>query len=59
MTLDVASFRVVRNFERRGTFSKRGLGNERSIVLPWWREVGEVDCPEVTGIKSKLLVTPV
>jgi len=28
-------------------------------LLLWWREVGEVDCPEVTGIKSKPLITPV
>jgi hypothetical protein len=32
----------------------------KGASLPlWWSEVGEVDCPEVAGIKSKLLVTPV
>ena len=38
---------------------KRSLENERSIVLLWWSEVGEVDCPELTGIKSRLLAMPV
>ncbi len=38
--------------------SKRDLENEGSIVLPWWCEAG-VDCPELAGIKSRLLATPV
>jgi hypothetical protein len=38
---------------------KMGLENERSIVPRWWREIGEVYCPEVTGFKSKPLVMPV
>jgi hypothetical protein len=55
----------MRFFSRRQEFrmqryiSKRDLENEGSIVLPWWREAGGVDCPELAGIKSRLLATPV
>jgi hypothetical protein len=40
-------FRVVRNFERSGAFSKGGLEDERSIVPLCWREVGEGKWPEL------------
>lgn len=57
MTLDVLLSRC-EGFRMQWQTLKQVLENERGIVLLWWREVGEVDCQDVAGIKSKLLVPP-